>query len=173
LGQRDSGRLAVTGSVNRAIGMSHHKDWSARQTDDSGVYVCQHLSFTAFGKACGGKAKVRTESGKPRRSGSQGGLRKRGLWKRLNGHVKRKRRNRPSLCLRLRAPYFYPDQRLSLPTPREGSRKTSQGFKPDSGNLTVRDYRRVSGNVRHGGNVNPPAIERAAAVAWRVRFLSQ
>jgi hypothetical protein len=141
LGQRDSGRLAVTGSVNRAIGMSHHKDWSARQTDDSGVYVCQHLSFTAFGKACGGKAKVRTESGKPRRSGSQGGLRKRGLWKRLNGHVKRKRRNRPSLCLRLRAPYFYPDQRLSLSAPWEGLWMACQGFKPGSGNPTVRHYR--------------------------------
>jgi hypothetical protein len=56
------------------------------------------------------------------------------------------------------------NQRLSLPTPREGSRKKGQGFKPDSGNLTVRDYRGASGNVRHGENVNPPAIERAAAV---------
>jgi hypothetical protein len=39
--------------------------------------VCQHLSFTAVGKACRGNAKVRTESGKSRCSGSQGGLRKR------------------------------------------------------------------------------------------------
>jgi hypothetical protein len=58
----------------------------------------------------------------------------------------------------------YTNQRLSLSTPREGPRKKGQGFKPDSGNLTVRDYRGASENVRHGGNVNPPAIERATAV---------
>jgi hypothetical protein len=38
-----------------------------------------------------------------------------------------------------------------------------QGFKPDSGNLTVRHYRGASRNVRHGEIVNPPVIERAGA----------
>jgi hypothetical protein len=142
------------------------------------VYVCQHLSFTAFGKACGGKAKVRTESGKPRRSGSQGGLRKRGLWKRLNGHVKRKRRNRPSLCLRLRAPYFYPDQRLNLSEPREDLRRTSQCLEPDSANPTVRDFRGASGTVRHGETVTPYRYRKSghgnpSPTARRARFLSR
>jgi hypothetical protein len=50
----------------------------------------------------------------------------------------------------------YTTQRLSLSTPWEGPWKIGQGFKPDSGNLTVRDYRGASENVRHGGNVNPP-----------------
>src|SRR5262245_57945853 len=53
------------------------------------------------------------------------------------------------------------NQRLSLSKPWEGPRKIGQGFKPDSGNLTVRHYRGASGNVRHGETVNPPAIERA------------
>src|SRR5262245_23084856 len=38
---------------------------------------------------------------------------------------------------------------------------TCQGFKPDSGNPTVRHYRGASRNVRHGETVTPPAIERA------------
>ena len=58
----------------------------------------------------------------------------------------------------------YTNQRLNLSKPWEGLRKTCQGFKPDSGNLTVRDYRGASENVRHGETVNPPAIERAGAV---------
>ncbi len=45
-----------------------------------GVYVCQHLSFLGSGKAAGGHASVRTGLGKTDRPGSQGGLRKRGLW---------------------------------------------------------------------------------------------
>jgi hypothetical protein len=49
----------------------------------------------------------------------------------------------------------YTNQRLSPSIPWEGPWKIGQGFKPDSGNLTVRDYRGASGNVRHGGNVNP------------------
>jgi len=49
----------------------------------------------------------------------------------------------------------YTNQRLNLSKPWEGPRKICQGFKPDSGNLTVRHYRGASGNVRHGGNVNP------------------
>ena len=50
--------------------------------------MCQHLSFIGFGKATGGKAKVRTGLGKSDCPGSQGGL-----WKRV----------------KKRAPYFYPD----------------------------------------------------------------
>ena len=36
---------------------------------------------------------------------------------------------------------MYTNQRLNLSKLWEGLRKTCQGFKPDSGNLTVRDYR--------------------------------
>jgi hypothetical protein len=35
----------------------------------------------------------------------------------------------------------YTNQRLSLSTTWEGPRLICRGFKPDSGNLTVRDYR--------------------------------
>src|SRR5215510_11222527 len=58
----------------------------------------------------------------------------------------------------------YTNQRLNLSKLWEGLRQTCQGFKPDSGNLTVRDYRGASENVRHGETVNPPAIERAGTV---------
>ena len=57
----------------------------------------QHLSFTHSRKTTEGYAKVRTGLGKSDRPGSQGGLRKRGLWLRLYGHIKRKRRNRQAL----------------------------------------------------------------------------
>ena len=53
------------------------------------------------------------------------------------------------------------NQRLNLTKPWEGLQMTRQGFKPDSGNPTVRHYRGASRNVRHGEIVNPPAIERA------------
>ena len=39
---------------------------------------------------------------------------------------------------------MYTNQRLNLSKLWEGLRKTCQGFKPDSGNLTVRDYRGAS-----------------------------
>ena len=55
----------------------------------------------------------------------------------------------------------YTDQRLNLSKPREGPLKKCQGFKPDPGNLAVRDFRGASRNVRHGETVNPSAIERA------------
>ena len=55
----------------------------------------------------------------------------------------------------------YTNQRLNLSKPWEGLRMTGQGFKPASGNPTVRHYRGASRNVRHGEIVNPPAIERA------------
>ena len=48
------------------------------------------------------------------------------------------------------APHFYPDQRLSLSKPWEGLRMICQGFKPDSGNPTVRHYRGALRNVRQG-----------------------
>jgi hypothetical protein len=58
----------------------------------------------------------------------------------------------------------YTNQRLSLSTTWEGLRLICRGFKPDSVNLTVRDYRGASENVRHGETVNPPCtIERAGA----------
>src|SRR5262245_15306794 len=53
------------------------------------------------------------------------------------------------------------NQRLNLSKPREGPRKIGQGFKPDSGNPTVRHYRGASRNVSHGEIVTPSAIERA------------
>ena len=56
---------------------------------------------------------------------------------------------------------MYTNQRLSLSTTWEGPRLTCRGFKPDSGNLTVRHFRGASRTVRHGETVNPPAIERA------------
>jgi len=58
-----------------------------------GVYASQRLSFARVGKACRGNAEVRTGFGKTDRPGSQGGLRKRELWRRLNGHVPWKHRN--------------------------------------------------------------------------------
>jgi hypothetical protein len=72
----------------------------------------------------------------------------------------------------------YTNQRLSLSTTWEGPRLTCRGFKPDSGNPTVRDYRGASENVRHGANVNPPRNRKSergnpSPKAWRVRFLSQ
>ena len=49
----------------------------------------------------------------------------------------------------------YTNQRLNLSKLWEGLRKTCQGFKPDPGNLAVRDYRGASENVRHGETVTP------------------
>jgi hypothetical protein len=53
------------------------------------------------------------------------------------------------------------NQRLNLSKPWEGLWTICQGFKPYSGNPTVRHYRGASINVRHGEIVTPPAIERA------------
>ena len=44
----------------------------------------------------------------------------------------------------------YTNQRLSFSKLWEGSRMTCQGFKPDSGNLTVRHYRGAYGNAGYG-----------------------
>src|SRR5262245_28888408 len=54
----------------------------------------------------------------------------------------------------------------------------SQGFKPDPGNLAVRDYRGASGNVSHGETVNPSCNRKSrngnpSPTAGRARFLSQ
>src|SRR5713101_2592272 len=51
------------------------------------------LKLRAVWEGARREAKVRTGLGKSHRPGSQGGIRKRGLWRRLNGHGKRKRRN--------------------------------------------------------------------------------
>ena len=48
----------------------------------------------------------------------------------------------------------YTDQRLNLSKLGKATAE-SQGFKPDPGNLAVRDYRGASGIVSHGGTVNP------------------
>ncbi len=62
---------------------------------DSGVYVSRHLSLSLYRKVCIRKtiwgAETRTGLGKSDCPGSQGSLRKRELWQRLNGHVKWKR----------------------------------------------------------------------------------
>src|SRR5712691_653841 len=55
------------------------------------------------------EAKVRTGLGKSHRPGSQGGIRKRGLWRRLNGHGKRKRRNSQAFA-------YGCTRRISIPT---------------------------------------------------------
>jgi hypothetical protein len=47
------------------------------------------------------------------------------------------------------------NQRLNLSKPWEGLQMIGQGFKPDSGNPTVRHYRGASRNVRHGEIVTP------------------
>jgi hypothetical protein len=72
----------------------------------------------------------------------------------------------------------YTDQRLNLSNRWEGPQKTCQGFKPDPGNLAVRDYRGASGNVSHGGTVNPSCNRKSrngnpSPTAGRARFLSQ
>ena len=73
---------------------------------------------------------------------------------------------------------MYTNQRLNLSKLWEGLRKICQGFKPDSGNLTVRNYRGASENVRHGETVTPHRNRKSGSgnpspTAWRVRFLSQ
>ncbi len=85
----------------RALGQSRtpsRSSWTMKvgpspacKPQSRGVYVCQHLSLLGDGKAAGGHARARTGLGKSDRPGSQGGLRKRGLWCRLNGHIPRKR----------------------------------------------------------------------------------
>src|SRR3954451_2763102 len=46
-------------------------------------------------------------------------------------------------------PAFKPLRNLGRPS------EESQGFKPDPGNLAVRDYRGASRNVSHGETVSP------------------
>src|SRR6516162_2717194 len=70
------------------------------------------------------------------------------------------------------------NQRLSLSKPWEGLRRTCRGFEPDSGNLTVRDYRGASRNVRHGEIVTPSRNRKSgngnpSPTARRARFLSR
>src|SRR5262249_5042994 len=65
----------------------------------------------------------------------------------------------PSLPLRLRAPYFYPDQRLNLSQPREGPPKIRKGYNPDLGNLAVRHSREPTRKVRQG-EIGTPSCNR-------------
>ena len=65
MGQRDSGHLAVTGSVNWETGMSHHRDQPAKQTTCSGAYVCQHLSIAVGRKACRAMPRSEPSRGNP------------------------------------------------------------------------------------------------------------
>jgi hypothetical protein len=70
------------------------------------------------------------------------------------------------------------NQRLNLSKPWEGLQMIGQGFKPDSGNPTVRHYRGASGNVRHGETVNPSCNRKSrngnpSPTARRARFLSR
>ena len=72
----------------------------------------------------------------------------------------------------------YTNQRLSLSTLWEGPRKICQGFKPDSGNPTVRDYRGALGTVRHGETVTPSRNRKSgngnpSPTARRAQFLSR
>src|SRR6516164_4985776 len=72
----------------------------------------------------------------------------------------------------------YTNQRLNLPKPWEGTRRTCQGLEPDPGNLAVRDFRGASRNVRHGETVNPPCNRKSrtgnpSPTAGRARSLSQ
>src|SRR6516162_10247484 len=69
-------------------------------------------------------------------------------------------------------PAFKPLQSLGR------SSEESQGFKPDPGNLAVRDYRGASGIVSHGGTVNPSCNRKSRngnppPTAGRARLLSQ
>src|SRR5215470_12650627 len=72
----------------------------------------------------------------------------------------------------------YTTQRLNLSKPWAGLWTICQGFKPDSGNPTVRHYRGASGNVRHGETVTPSCNRKSgngnpSPTARRARFLSQ
>src|SRR5215510_11488832 len=72
----------------------------------------------------------------------------------------------------------YTNQRLNFSAPWEGLRMACQGFKPGSGNPTVRHYRGASGTVRHGETVTPSRNRKSghgnpSPVARRARFLSQ
>jgi hypothetical protein len=72
----------------------------------------------------------------------------------------------------------YTHQRLNLPKPWEGPRRTSQGLEPDPGNLAVRDFRGALGNVRHGEIVNPSRNRKSGSgnpspTARRAQVLSR
>jgi len=72
----------------------------------------------------------------------------------------------------------YTNQRLNLSKPWEDLRMTSQGFKPGSGNPTVRHYRGALGNVRHGETETPSCNRKSgngnpSPTAGRAQFLSQ
>ncbi len=89
IGQRDSGYSVVSSKV---CASRHRTGKTAMDSQnevtgklyDNGVYVSRHLSLRLYRKACiqkmSNRAETRTGFGKPDYPGSQGGLRKRGLW---------------------------------------------------------------------------------------------
>ena len=64
----------------------------------------------------------------------------------------------------------YTNQRLSLSTTWEGPRLICRGFKPDPGNLAVRDYRGASGNAAMVELGTHLAIERARLVTSHLKL---
>jgi hypothetical protein len=64
----------------------------------------------------------------------------------------------------------YANQRLNLAEEGKAHRKTSQGFKPDLGNLAVRDYRGASGNAAMVELCTHLAIERARLVTSHLKL---
>ena len=72
----------------------------------------------------------------------------------------------------------YANQRLSLGEEGKALWRKSQDFKPDRGNPAVRHYRGATGNVSHGGTVNPSCNRKSRngnppPKAGRARALSQ
>ncbi len=98
--QRDSGYSVVSGkpcASRHRTGMNamDSRNEVTGKLYDNGVYVSWHLNLRLYRKACIRKmiwgTETRTGLGKSDCPGSQGGLRKRELWQRLNGHVTWKR----------------------------------------------------------------------------------
>jgi len=87
--QRDSGYSVVSGKPCASRHRTGTNAMDSRNEDtgklyDCGVYVSLHLSLKLYRKAfiqkMSNRAETRTGFGKPDCPGSQGGLRKRGLW---------------------------------------------------------------------------------------------
>ena len=87
--QRDSGYSVVPGKPCASRHRTGKTDMDSQnevtgKLYDSGVYVSRHLSLKLYRKVCirkmTNRAETRTGFGKPDCPGSQGGLRKRGLW---------------------------------------------------------------------------------------------
>ena len=178
LGQRGSGCLAVTGLVNWETGMSHHKGLVCKANRRQWGARVPALKLHCVWEGLRRKSQGQNRVGEIPLLGIAGGLTETWAMEKANRARKAETPKQPSLCLRLRAPYFYPDQRLNLSKPWEGPWRICQGFKPDSGNPTVRHYRGASRNVRHGETVNPSCNRKSghgnpSPTAGRARSLSQ